>query len=110
MYAPNPCTKNIKRLYDVIFFFQDSPMILSSIPSDSFEELKSDEINSASVNDIDLEADATFGLPEYAQDIHNYLKKAEVCGLKFQNYFFMCIFVIYFNIFTEKTQTETTLY
>ncbi|XP_057313565.1 G2/mitotic-specific cyclin-A-like [Hydractinia symbiolongicarpus] len=72
-----PIKEPVAPFNEALSLTKDSPMILSPIPSDSFEELKSDEINSASVNDIDLEADATFGLPEYAQDIHNYLKKAE---------------------------------
>lgn len=65
--------------HEALSMRKDSPMILSPIPStDSFEEIKSDEVDNAAILDIDLNGDITFGLPEYAQDIHNYLKKAQL--------------------------------
>jgi len=65
--------------YEALSMRKDSPMILSPIPStDSFEEIKLDDIDNAAISDIDVNADIVFGVPEYAQDIHNYLKKIQV--------------------------------
>lgn len=54
-------------------------MVLSLTPciSDSFEEIDTDEIFS-SITDIDKNTNAAIDVSEYAHDVHNYLKKAEV--------------------------------
>lgn len=74
----NGCEGPATLFQDALSICKDSPMIMSPVAcSESFEEIKSDEVNDAAILDIDLKSDLTFGLPEYAQDIHNYLKKAE---------------------------------
>ena len=54
-------------------------MILSPALCDtsSFEEIQS-ELNVSTIEDIDQQSDPLTGVPEYATDIHTYLKKAEV--------------------------------
>lgn len=54
-------------------------MVLSLTPSatDSFEEIDTDEVL-PEIQDIDNNTCTDFDVPEYAHDIHNYLKKAEV--------------------------------
>jgi len=55
----------------------ESPMIFSPIlHSESFEEIKTDEL-SLQIDDITNKLDEIFGCREYAQDIHNYMKKSE---------------------------------
>lgn len=55
--------------------FLDSPMVLSPILSNSNS---SNDLKSSFIEDIDLKTDPLLGVPEYAHDIHAYLKKAEV--------------------------------
>lgn len=66
---------------------KDSPMVLSLTPclSESFEEIPSDLVDSE-VLDIDKDSNILHDVPEYAQDIHNYLKKAELKFLPKRNY------------------------
>ena len=59
------------------FFLVDSPMVIAS-PENSFIEIGSDEVRSAQIQDIDSQSDWSLDVREYANDIHNYLKKAEV--------------------------------
>ena len=63
----------------IMLLFLDSPMVLSLTPctTESFEDIDTDELLPNILN-IDQDTDADFDVPEYAQDIHNYLKKAEV--------------------------------
>jgi len=67
---------------------KDSPMVLSLTPciTDSFEEIDTDDLISCDVQDIDRHTDISYDVPEYAQDIHNYLKKAELKFLPKSNY------------------------
>jgi len=55
----------------------DSPMVIAS-PENSFIEIGSDEVRSAQIQDIDSQSDWSLDVREYANDIHNYLKKAEL--------------------------------
>jgi len=66
---------------------KDSPMVLSLTPcaSDSFEQIDTDEIL-PEIKDIDNNSPTDFDVPEYAHDIHNYLKKAELKFLPKRNY------------------------
>ncbi|XP_066930558.1 G2/mitotic-specific cyclin-A-like isoform X1 [Clytia hemisphaerica] len=66
---------------------KDSPMILSLTPctTESFEDIDTDEVLPNILN-IDQNTDSDFDVPEYAQDIHNYLKKAEMKFLPKRNY------------------------
>ena len=61
-------------------------MVLSLTPcaSDSFEQIDTDEIL-PEIKDIDNNSPTDFDVPEYAHDIHNYLKKAEVIQDYFSN-------------------------
>jgi len=54
-------------------------MVLSLTPctTDSFENIDTDEVI-PEIHDIDKNTNIDYDVPEYAQDIHNYLKKAEV--------------------------------
>ena len=64
-------------------------MVLSLTPcaSDSFEQIDTDEIL-PEIKDIDNNSPTDFDVPEYAHDIHNYLKKAEVIQDYFSNWNF----------------------
>jgi len=55
------------------------PMILSPALCNvnSIEQMRSDLDSLPSIKDIDLHADPTLGMPEYATDIYLYLKKVE---------------------------------
>jgi len=59
---------------------KDSPMVVSPPPAicetSSLEEIQSD-LDISTIEDIDLRSDPLLGMPEYAADVHTYLKKAE---------------------------------
>ena len=65
-------------------------MVLSLTPcaTESFEQIDTDEIL-PEIKDIDNNSPTDFDVPEYAHDIHNYLKKAEV------------IFNLYYSIYSS---------
>lgn len=59
--------------------FKDSPMILSPAPlTESFEDIKSDDLRKLGIEDIDSKTNSALDCPEYAHDIHTYLKNVEV--------------------------------
>ena len=60
-------------------------MVIGS-PDDDLVVISSDEIdNKEEITDIDTLTDLIYGVPEYAKDIHKYLKQAEVRHVQISN-------------------------